>query len=183
MVLGAAPAIANGLITGVDNIPPILLRAGSGARCERLALYRHVVLPASLPSFIGGLKQGWAFAWRSLMAGELLVIIADAAVDRLPAAARPRPDRCDGPDLGDDPDPDHRHRRRLVVLRDHGAPDPQALRPRRRRHRLAGSSVNWLRRRVRGRRWRRVRARCPRPRAGTSRRSPGCAAVGSRPSI
>jgi NitT/TauT family transport system permease protein len=38
--------------------------------------YRHVVLPASLPSFVGGLKQGWAFAWRSLMAGELLVIIA-----------------------------------------------------------------------------------------------------------
>jgi NitT/TauT family transport system permease protein len=34
------------------------------------------VLPAALPSFIGGLKQGWAFAWRSLMAGELLVIIA-----------------------------------------------------------------------------------------------------------
>jgi NitT/TauT family transport system permease protein len=38
--------------------------------------YRHVLLPASLPSFVGGLKQGWAFAWRSLMAGELLVIIA-----------------------------------------------------------------------------------------------------------
>src|SRR5690606_38577287 len=38
-------------------------------------LYRHVVLPASLPSFVAGLKQGWAFAWRSLMAGELLVII------------------------------------------------------------------------------------------------------------
>ena len=37
-------------------------------------LYRHVILPASLPSFVGGLKQGWAFAWRSLMAGELLVI-------------------------------------------------------------------------------------------------------------
>ena len=39
--------------------------------------YRHVVLPAALPSFVGGLKQGWAFAWRSLMAGELIVIIAD----------------------------------------------------------------------------------------------------------
>ena len=41
-----------------------------------LALYRHVVLPASLPAFVSGLKQGWAFAWRSLMAGELLVIVA-----------------------------------------------------------------------------------------------------------
>jgi NitT/TauT family transport system permease protein len=41
-----------------------------------LALYRHVILPASLPAFVAGLKQGWAFAWRSLMAGELLVIVA-----------------------------------------------------------------------------------------------------------
>jgi NitT/TauT family transport system permease protein len=38
-----------------------------------LGLYRHVILPAALPSFIGGLKQGWAFAWRSLMAGELIL--------------------------------------------------------------------------------------------------------------
>jgi NitT/TauT family transport system permease protein len=41
-----------------------------------LSKYRHIVLPASLPYFVGGLKQGWAFAWRSLMAGELLVVIA-----------------------------------------------------------------------------------------------------------
>jgi NitT/TauT family transport system permease protein len=42
---------------------------------SRIAMYRHLILPASLPSFVAGLKQGWAFAWRSLMAGELLVII------------------------------------------------------------------------------------------------------------
>jgi NitT/TauT family transport system permease protein len=42
---------------------------------SRIALYRHLILPASLPSFVAGMKQGWAFAWRSLMAGELLVII------------------------------------------------------------------------------------------------------------
>jgi NitT/TauT family transport system permease protein len=40
---------------------------------DGLRLYRYVILPAALPSFVGGLKQGWAFAWRSLMAGELLV--------------------------------------------------------------------------------------------------------------
>jgi NitT/TauT family transport system permease protein len=40
-----------------------------------LNLYRTVTLPASLPSILGGMKQGWAFAWRSLMAGELLVSI------------------------------------------------------------------------------------------------------------
>jgi NitT/TauT family transport system permease protein len=40
-----------------------------------ISRFRHVVLPASMPSFVGGLKQGWAFAWRSLMAGELLVVL------------------------------------------------------------------------------------------------------------
>ncbi len=77
VVLGAAPAIANGLIAGADQIPPILLRAGRVLGARGFAAWRHVVLPASLPSFVGGLKQGWAFAWRSLMAGELLVIIAE----------------------------------------------------------------------------------------------------------
>jgi NitT/TauT family transport system permease protein len=75
VVLGAAPSIANGLIAGVDHVPPILLRAGTVMGATGLARFRHVVLPASLPSFVGGLKQGWAFAWRSLMAGELLVTL------------------------------------------------------------------------------------------------------------
>jgi len=75
IVLGSAPSVANGLITGVDYTPPLLLKAGKMMGLSRLALYRHLVLPASLPSFVAGLKQAWAFAWRSLMAGELLVII------------------------------------------------------------------------------------------------------------
>jgi sulfonate transport system permease protein len=76
IVLGAAPSIANGLIAGVDQIPRILLRAGQVMGARGYDRYRHVILPAALPNFIGGLKQGWAFAWRSLLAGELLVIIA-----------------------------------------------------------------------------------------------------------
>lgn len=76
IILGAAPSIANGLISGVDHIPPVLLRAGRVLGARGLTSWRHVVLPAALPSFVAGLKQGWAFAWRSLMAGELLVIIA-----------------------------------------------------------------------------------------------------------
>ncbi len=77
IVLGAAPSIANGLIAGVDYTPPLLLKAGAMMGLRRLSLYRHLILPASLPAFVGGLKQGWAFAWRSLMAGELLVVIAN----------------------------------------------------------------------------------------------------------
>jgi NitT/TauT family transport system permease protein len=77
IVLGAAPSIANGLIAGVDYTPPLLLRAGKLMGLRRLSLYRHLILPASLPAFVAGLKQGWAFAWRSLVAGELLVVIAN----------------------------------------------------------------------------------------------------------
>jgi NitT/TauT family transport system permease protein len=77
VVLGAAPSIANGLIAGVDHVPPLMLRAGRMIGAKGVGLYRHVVLPAALPTYVAGLKQGWAFAWRSLMAGELLVIVAN----------------------------------------------------------------------------------------------------------
>src|SRR5215469_15330306 len=79
MVMGAAPSIANGLITGVDYTPPLLLRAGRTMGLRGFALYRYLILPASLPAFVAGMKQGWAFAWRSLMAGELVVTIAGQA--------------------------------------------------------------------------------------------------------
>jgi NitT/TauT family transport system permease protein len=75
VVLGAAPSIANGLISGIDQIPPQLLRAGRVLGARGVAAFRHVILPAALPSFVAGLKQGWAFAWRSLLAGELIVQI------------------------------------------------------------------------------------------------------------
>ena len=76
VVLGAAPSVANGIIAGVDHVPPPLLRVARTLGAHGFGLYRHVVLPAALPTYVSGLKQGWAFAWRSLMAGELLVIIA-----------------------------------------------------------------------------------------------------------
>ena len=77
ILIGAVPSIANGVITGVDYVPGLLVRAGKNLGARGLSLYRHVVLPAALPSITSGLKQGWAFAWRSLLAGELLVAIAN----------------------------------------------------------------------------------------------------------
>ena len=73
ILLGAIPSIVNGTISGIDQVPPLYTRVGHvlGARGIRLA--RHVLLPAALPGYIGGLKQGWAFSWRSLMAAELIV--------------------------------------------------------------------------------------------------------------
>jgi len=75
ILIGAVPSIANGVINGVDYVPALLVRAGRNLGANGLSLYRHVVLPAALPSIVSGLKQGWAFAWRSLLAGELMVSI------------------------------------------------------------------------------------------------------------
>lgn len=72
VLLGSVPSIVNGLIAGVDHVPPILLRAGKAMGAGRLAGARHVLLPAALPGYLAGCKQGWAFSWRSLMAAELI---------------------------------------------------------------------------------------------------------------
>ncbi|QNI05039.1 ABC transporter permease [Mycobacterium kubicae] len=79
IVIGAVPSVAIGVISGVDHISPVLLRAASTLQLKSLALYRLVILPAALPMFVAGLKQGWAFAWRSLMAGELVVLVANTS--------------------------------------------------------------------------------------------------------
>jgi len=60
---------------GVRNIPPIYLRAASTMGSKGMHTWIHVILPASFPSILGGMKQGWAFAWRSLMAAEIYVTI------------------------------------------------------------------------------------------------------------
>jgi len=72
VIIGAAPSVANGILAGADQVPPILMRAGRVLGAKRFTLWKEVVLPASLPAFVSGLKQGWAFSWRSLMAGELI---------------------------------------------------------------------------------------------------------------
>lgn len=77
VILGASPAVATGLLAGVDQVPPLLVRVGQVMGARGLRLYRHVILPAALPGYVGGLKQGWAFAWRSLMAAEIINIIAN----------------------------------------------------------------------------------------------------------
>jgi NitT/TauT family transport system permease protein len=79
IVIGTAPAIAIAVIAGSDHIPILLRRAAKMMGLRGFALYRHLILPASLPVFVTGLKQGWAFAWRSLMSGELVVIVANTA--------------------------------------------------------------------------------------------------------
>src|SRR3954447_7785737 len=73
VLLGATPSIANGMVSGIDQIPPLYQRVGKVLGARGLASARHVLLPAALPGYVAGLRQGWAFSWRSLMAAELIV--------------------------------------------------------------------------------------------------------------
>lgn len=72
VVLGALFSITLGVEAGVKNTPPLYLKAARNLGARGPALYTQVLLPAALPAILSGLKQGWSFAWRSLMAAELL---------------------------------------------------------------------------------------------------------------
>ncbi len=74
VLMGAIPSIINGLVSGVDQIPPQYRRVGTVLGASRLQLALQIVLPAALPGYLSGLKQGWAFSWRSLMAAEIITV-------------------------------------------------------------------------------------------------------------
>ncbi|MBI9114131.1 ABC transporter permease [Sanguibacter suaedae] len=77
ILLGAVPSIINGIVAGVDQVPPLFRRVGLVLGANPVELVRHVILPAALPGYLAGLKQGWAFSWRSLMAAELITVGGD----------------------------------------------------------------------------------------------------------
>lgn len=74
IIIGSILSISIATMSGIKNIPPLYLRAGRTLGAKGYKLYMKVIIPASIPSIITGLKQGWSFAWRSLMAGELLYV-------------------------------------------------------------------------------------------------------------
>lgn len=74
VVMGALMAISIGTHDAVKNLPPIYTRAALTMGVKGVRLYREVIFPAALPGIVSGMKQGWSFAWRSLMAGELLFV-------------------------------------------------------------------------------------------------------------
>ena len=74
VLLGAVPSIAIGLMDGIDRVPTIFLNVGRNLGARGLDSIRFILLPAALPVYISGLKQGWAFSWRSLMAAELIAV-------------------------------------------------------------------------------------------------------------
>ncbi len=76
VVMGAVLSIAIATDDGVKNTSPLLIRAGRTMGIKGIKLYLWVILPSALPAIVSGMKLGWSFAWRSLMAGELLFVSA-----------------------------------------------------------------------------------------------------------
>jgi NitT/TauT family transport system permease protein len=75
VVMGTVWSVVLATNTGARTIPPIYARAARTMGSEGVDKWTWVILPASLPFVISGMKQGWAFAWRSLMAAEIFVTI------------------------------------------------------------------------------------------------------------
>jgi len=87
-ILGALPSIAIGTRDAVHGIPPILLRAASTLGAQRRTMLLRVVVPAALPGIVSGLEHGWAFAFRSLVAGELIIGASGAGLGLFVAESR-----------------------------------------------------------------------------------------------
>ena len=75
VVMGSLWSVVIATDNGVRHVPPIYARAARTMGSKRLHIWYAVILPASLPFLVSGMKQGWAFAWRSLMAAEIYVTI------------------------------------------------------------------------------------------------------------
>ncbi len=72
IAIGSIFSISIATLSGIKNVPPIYMRVAKTMGAKGLKAYTTVVIPAALPAIISGMKQGWSFAWRALMAGELL---------------------------------------------------------------------------------------------------------------
>lgn len=75
VVMGTLWSVIIATESGVRTMPPIYVRSALTMGSKGLHMWIHVIFPASLPYLVGGMKQGWAFAWRSLMAAEIFVTI------------------------------------------------------------------------------------------------------------
>jgi NitT/TauT family transport system permease protein len=74
IVLGSSLSVAIAVDAGCRNVPPLFIRAARTMGASGFTLYRRVILPAAMPEILTGMRLAWAFAWRSLMAGELLFV-------------------------------------------------------------------------------------------------------------
>ncbi|WP_353808981.1 ABC transporter permease [Agromyces sp. SYSU T00194] len=74
VLMGGVPSIALGLVSGVDQVPPQLRRVGRVLGAGRVRQAVDIVFPAALPGYLAGLRQGWAFSWRGVLAAEIIAV-------------------------------------------------------------------------------------------------------------
>ncbi len=90
VIVGSLLAVAVATEDGVAAVDPLLLRAAGTLGIRGLRFHLGVLVPAALPGIVTGLKMGWSFAWRALMAGEMLFVAG--GLGQLLAAGRKQPD-------------------------------------------------------------------------------------------
>jgi NitT/TauT family transport system permease protein len=83
LVMGSTFAMAIGFRDGLRTVPPVYEKAGSMMGARGWALYRRVLFPASMPAIVTSLRQGFSFAWRSLMGAELIFMVRGQGVGYL----------------------------------------------------------------------------------------------------
>jgi NitT/TauT family transport system permease protein len=71
IIIGSTFSLGISVESAIKNVNPLYIRAASTMGASKRDIYLKIILPASVPEFVSGLKQGWSFAWRSLMAGEM----------------------------------------------------------------------------------------------------------------
>lgn len=74
VIMGSLLSVTLAMEDGRKQMPKIYGMAGRNLGASGFQLFWHVLLPASLPFIVSGLKQGWAFAWRSLITAEMLYL-------------------------------------------------------------------------------------------------------------
>jgi NitT/TauT family transport system permease protein len=72
-IAGSFPAVTLATLQGIRQVPPLYVRAGRTLGATGWDLQRSVVFPSALPAYMAGVQQAWGFAWKALMAGELIV--------------------------------------------------------------------------------------------------------------
>ncbi|WP_367045664.1 ABC transporter permease subunit [Streptomyces sp. Je 1-332] len=92
VLLGAVPSIAVGVAASLDQVPPLLARAGWSLGSGGLHQILHVRVPAALPGFVAAVRQGWTFGWRALMTAELITSVPLPGVGRLLDAGKQQDD-------------------------------------------------------------------------------------------
>ncbi|MBI4209268.1 MAG: ABC transporter permease [Deltaproteobacteria bacterium] len=72
VVMGAFQSIVIATDAGVRGISPLYVNVARNLGAKGFQFYWRLLIPATLPAIVTGMKQGWAFAWRSLIAGEMI---------------------------------------------------------------------------------------------------------------